>query len=131
MSRRQSDRSLDKEGYDSQGFTLLFGPLFLPVSQNSLGNWRNQDLNQHDSRAYAMSPRYTLMVTVLIITMDSDTNKKVDRRRIWVPITFHLPVLESVPREEYDHSSSNSDSFKYVGEPNRSELTFKIGPNLS
>lgn len=66
------------------------------------------------------------MVTALIIAMDSDTNKQVDGSRIWVPITFHLPVFESRPRQKHDHSSSNSKSFKYVGDPKRLELTFKI-----
>lgn len=65
------------------------------------------------------------MVTALIIAMDSDTKKQVDSSRIWVPITFHLPVFESRPRQEYDHSSSSSESFKYVGDPKRLELMFK------
>lgn len=38
---------------------------------------------------------------------------------------FHLPVFESRPRQEHDHSSSNSKSFKYVGDPRGLELTFK------
>lgn len=66
------------------------------------------------------------MVIAFIIAVDSDTNKQVDGSRIWVPIPFHLPVFESRPRQKYDHSSSNSKSFKYVGDPKRLELTFKI-----
>ena len=31
-----------------------------------------------------------------------------------------------MPREEYDHNSSNNESFKNVGHPHRSELTSKI-----
>lgn len=31
-----------------------------------------------------------------------------------------------MPREEYDHNSSNNESFKNVGHPHRSELTSKV-----
>lgn len=71
------------------------------------------------------TPGTAFMVTALVILKESDTNKQVDGSRIWVPITFHLPVFESRPRQEHDHSSSNSKSFKYVGDPKRLELTFK------